>query len=182
MRKFAFTIAFLALCTMIAGAQSWSTTPTATLTVQVPVEAALSIDAANTDLTTSGTTFANPFTGTTAFHYKIRTSKAAGTGAVQVQVLTDFNCALGGPCVATPPTAGDALTYTCTVQAPGTQCAGTQTAVVGTNTSVATFAADAKSSNGSAGNTGSLAWSLTNDPKYSTGSYVATVQFTISAT
>jgi hypothetical protein len=179
MRKFAFTIAFLALCTMMAGAQTWTANPTTTLTVQVPVEAALSIDTSSTTLTTSGTTFANPFIGTTAFHYKIRTSKTGGTGTIQAKVTADFDCS-GGPCLASPPTTGDALTYTCTVSSPGTACTGTQTAAVGTDKPVASFTADAKST--AAGNTGSVSWSLTNDPKYSTGNYDATVQFTISAT
>jgi hypothetical protein len=45
---------------------------------------------------------------------------------------------------------------------------------------VGSFGADAKST--AAGNTGSVAWSLTNDPTYATGAYTATVTFTISAT
>ena len=47
-------------------------------------------------------------------------------------------------------------------------------------TSVATFGAAASSAK--AGNTGSVAWSLTDDPVYATGAYAATVTFTISAT
>jgi len=183
MRKFAFTIALLALSTTIGYAQTWNTSGTANLSVQVPVEAAISIDTGSltTNLTTSGGLFANPFTGTTNFSYKIRTSKSSGTGKVQLYVSTDFNCASGGPCVTTPPSSGDALTYTCTVAAPGSACTGTQTAttVAASATDVATFGADAKST--STGNSGSVSWSLTNDPKYSTGTYTATVTFTISA-
>lgn len=183
MRKITLTIAILALCSTIGLAQTWNTTGTSTLSVQVPVEAAISIDAASatTNLTTTGTTFANPFTGTTNFHYKIRTSKSGGTGNIQLYVSTDFNCTLGGPCITTPPTAGDALTYTCTVSAPGSACGSTQTAAVGSSnaTPVASFSADAKST--AAGNTGSVGWSLTNDPQYSTGTYTAVVTFTISA-
>jgi hypothetical protein len=44
---------------------------------------------------------------------------------------------------------------------------------------VVTFGAAARSS--AAGDTGSVSWSLTNDPKYATGTYTATVTFTISA-
>ena len=178
MRKTAITIAFLALCTTVGFAQTWGTNEPATLSVVVPVEAAISIDSATTNLATTGTNFANPFTGTTAFHYKIRTGKAAGTGSITLKVTGDFDCT-GGPCIATPPTSGDALTYTCTVSAPGSACGTAQTASTSVSTSVATFGADAKST--SAGNTGSVGWSLTNDPQYSTGTYTATVTFTISA-
>jgi hypothetical protein len=45
---------------------------------------------------------------------------------------------------------------------------------------VATFGAGASSA--VAGNSGSVAWTLTNDPLYHTGAYSATVTFTISAT
>jgi hypothetical protein len=45
---------------------------------------------------------------------------------------------------------------------------------------VATFGAGASSA--IAGNTGSVAWSLVNDPKYAQGSYSVTATFTISAT
>jgi hypothetical protein len=76
------------------------------------------------------------------------------------------------------PNAGDSLTYTCTVAAPGTACSGSQTASTTASTPVASFGADAHAT----GNAGSVAWSLTNDPLYPTGSYSATVTFTISAT
>ena len=47
-------------------------------------------------------------------------------------------------------------------------------------TNVATFGADNRSL--FAGNSETVAWTLTNDPKYKTGAYSATVTFTISAT
>jgi len=75
------------------------------------------------------------------------------------------------PQVATPPTAGDVLAYTCTVSAPATQCSGTVNSSTAAATSVATFGADAHSA--SAGNAGSVAWSLTDDPTYKTGAYSA---------
>jgi hypothetical protein len=56
------------------------------------------------------------YTGTTAFLYKIRTTQSTGTGAVNVKITSDFAGA-GGPSVLTPPSAGDALTYSCTVAA-----------------------------------------------------------------
>jgi hypothetical protein len=94
-------------------------------------------------------------------------------------VTTDFSPS-GGPSVANPPTAGDALTYSCTVSTPGTPCSGTQTASTTSSTPVASFGANARSDR--AGNSGSVAWTLTNDPLYETGSYSAVVTFTVSAT
>jgi hypothetical protein len=94
-------------------------------------------------------------------------------------VTSDFS-PVSGPSVLTPPTAGDALTYTCTLAAPGTACPASPTSSTTVATAVGTFGTDAKST--SAGNTGTINWSLTNDPLYATGSYSATVTFTISAT
>lgn len=153
-------------------------TGTTTVSVTVAAEAAIQIDTPATTLTTAGTVF-NPYTGTTNFTYKIRTTKVGGSGTVTLQVTSDFAPA-GGPSVGTPPSAGDTLAYTCTVVAPGTACAGSQTSSTTAATSVATFGANAKSAK--AGNSGnSVSWSLTNDPLYETGSYSATVTFTISA-
>jgi hypothetical protein len=149
-----------------------------TLSVTVGAEAAISVTTSTTSMTTTGTTFSNPFTGTTNFSYKVRTTTTGGNGTITLKVTTDFSPA-NGPSVATPPTAGDALSYTCTLGGVGTACTGSQTASTSASTSVATFAAATKST--SAGDTGSVAWSLTNDPKYSTGTYTATVTLTISA-
>ena len=127
----------------------------------------------------AGTTFNSNYTGTTSLTYKVRTTKVGGSGAITLKVTTDFGPA-GGPSVATPPTAGDTLAYTCTLTSPGTACSGSQTASTAAGTPVGTFGADAKSA--SAGNGGTVAWTLTNDPQYSTGTYTAIVTFTISAT
>jgi hypothetical protein len=154
--------------------------PTGTTTLQVVVgsEAAIRVDTATTSLTTAGN-FAS-YTGTTGYTYKIRTTRVGGTGTITVQITSDFAPA-GGPSVASPPTAGDSLDFTCTASAPATACAGTQAASTGSATNIATFGADARSA--AAGNGGnSLAWTLTNDPQYSTGTYNATATFTISAT
>ena len=157
----------------------FNTTGTTSVQVTVASEAAIRIDTATTNLTTSGTIF-NNYTGTTNFTYKVRTTKVGGTGTVTLQVTSDFSPA-GGPSVATPPTAGDTLAYTCTVAAPGTACTGSQTASTTGATSVATFGADAHSLQaGTGGN--SVSWTLTNDPVYKTGSYSSTVTFTISST
>jgi hypothetical protein len=126
-----------------------------------------------------------PFTATTPLTYEIRTT-SSGSGSITLQVTTDFSTGGpgGGPSVATPPTAGDTLTYTSTVATPG--AGGTATAfsamTASTNnaTNVATFSASSQSL--ATGNTASVAWSLTNDPAYKAGSYNATVTFTIAAT
>lgn len=155
----------------------FSPTGTTTISVSVGSEASLRVDTATTTLTTGGT-FAD-YTGTTNLTYKIRTAQSGGSGTITARVTTDFSPA-GGPSVASPPTAGDLLQYTCTISAPGTACAGSQTSSTAADTSVATFGADATSA--AAGNAGSVAWTLTNDPVYKTGTYTAVVTFTIAAT
>ena len=129
-------------------------------------------------LATSGGLFAD-YTGTTNFTYKVRTGHSSGAGTIVLSITSDFN-GTGGPKVATPPSAGDALTYTCTVASSASGCGSAQTASTTAATSVATFGADAHSIK--AGDAGSVSWNLTNDPVYKTGSYTATATFTISAT
>lgn len=178
MKNYAILIACILLAFAgLAQAQTFNTTGTTTLSATVVAEAALSIGSATTLTGTAGT-FANPWAGTTALTYKIRTTKTGGTGTITLKVTTDFSPS-GGPSVTTPPTTGDALAYTCTVSAPGTACSGSLTSSTSASTSVATFGAGAKST--TAGNSGSVAWSLSNDPVYDTGSFTATVTFTISA-
>lgn len=169
----------LALLTAAIPAHAqFASSGTTTMSVTVQPEAAIRIDTSVTTLTSTGTAFSN-YTGTTSFTYKIRTLASGGSGAIQLQVTADFSPA-NGPSVASPPTAGDQLTYVCTVSAPGTACTGTQVASTTAATAVATFGAAASST--SNGNSGSLSWTLTNDPAYHTGSYTATTTLTISAT
>jgi len=154
-------------------------TGTTTLSVTVGPEAALTVTTSSTTLATTSTTFGNPYTGTTNLTYQIRTGKTSGTGTLTLKITADFG-GTGGPSVGTPPTTGDALTYTCTVSAPGTACTGTQTASTGSSTPFGTWGAAANSTK--AGNAASVAWSLTDDPVYAPGTYTATATFTISAT
>jgi hypothetical protein len=151
-------------------------TGTTTVSVAIGPEAALQVDTSTTNLTTTGTVF-NPYTGTTNLTYKIRTTKTGGSGAITAQVTADFGA--GGPSVAAP-ASGDELTYTCSGGAPATPCSTAQTIKTSTTTPVADFGANAHSLK--AGNAASLAWTLPNDPAYETGTYTATVTFTISAT
>ena len=176
MKRYATIIAAVCLTLALAGlGQAQSTT---TLSVAVGPEASLTVTTGTTNLATASTTFGNPFTGTTALNYLIRTTKTTGSGTITVKISTDFS-PVGGPSVGTPPSAGDALTYTCTVSSPGTACTGSLTAAASA-TSVGTFGPGQSSAK--AGNTASTAWSLTDDPVYATGTYTATATYTISAT
>lgn len=165
-------VLFVAPC---AFAQT-GTTETSTVSVTVAAEAAITVPS-NATLTSVGTNFAN-YTGTTSFLYLIRTTKTGGTGSITLKVTSDF-AGTGGPSVGTPPTTGDALTYVPTVSSPGTAATGPLTASTSTATSVGTFGAGANSVK--AGNSASVAWTLTNDPVYATGTYTATITWTISA-
>ncbi len=165
------------LLTISAQAQ-FAATGTTTMSVTVGAEAALQVTTATTTLANVGTIF-NNYTGTTNFSYKVRTAKAGGSGTITLQVTSDFSPA-GGPSVATPPTAGDALAYSCTLGGVGTACAGSITSRTASATNVASFATNAHSS--MAGDSGSVAWTLTDDPTYQTGGFSATVTLTISAT
>jgi hypothetical protein len=175
-KKIAMSAIGVTLLAFAAQAQ-FNTTGTTSVAVTVAAEASLQVNTATTTLANVGTIF-NAYTGTTSLSYKVRTSKTGGTGTITLEVTSDFSPA-SGPSVTTPPTAGDALTYTCTVSAPGTGCTGSVTSSTAAATSVATFGTNAHSA--SAGNTGSVAWSLTDDPTYQTGAFSATVTFTISA-
>ncbi len=176
-KKLSMLVISATLLTLSAQAQ-FAGTGTTTVSVNVAAEAALQVNTATTTLANVGTIF-NAYTGTTNFSYKVRTTKTGGNGSITLQVTSDFSPA-NGPSVATPPTGGDAMTYTCTVAAPATACSGSLTSSTSAATNVAAFGANAHSAN--AGNTGSVAWSLTDDPTYQTGAYSATVTFTISAT
>jgi hypothetical protein len=171
-----FAVLAVSLAAVSAQAQ-FNTTGTTSVSVVVGAEASIQVNTATTTLANVGTIFAN-YTGTTSLTFKMRSTKVGGTGAITLQVTSDFSPA-SGPSVATPPTAGDVLSYTCTV-ASGTACVGSTNSSTGSATGVATFGTDFHSA--SAGNAGSVAWILTDDPTYKTGTYAATVTFTVSAT
>ncbi len=167
----------LALLIQPTARAQFAASGTTSVGVTVYAEAALHVDTASTSLSTTGTLFTNDYAGTTNFTYKVRTTKSGGTGNIQLKVLTDFGG--NGPSVASPPTAGDTLAYTCAVGGAGTACSGSQTSSTTASTPVVDFGENVRS--GKNGDSGSVNWTLTNDPAYDTGSYTATVQFTISA-
>lgn len=172
MKKLVTLFALLALA-LVPAAFAASTT---SVSVTVGAEGLLTIPA-STSLTEASAFTA--YTGSTAINYMIRTSTA---GSVTLEVTSDFT-GTGGPSVVTPPTAGDALTYNCTASGTSTPtaCTGPVTASHTAYTSVLTVGAN-KYSAASPGDAATVAWSLTNDPKYAVGTYTATVTFTISAT
>ncbi|MGD0459132.1 MAG: hypothetical protein ABSC21_15465 [Terriglobia bacterium] len=169
----------LLLTAPLARAQLGSSTGTTTVSVAVGAEAALNITNSSTPLTSAGTNFTN-YTGSTGLTYFVRTTQSGGSGSITLKVTSDFSPA-NGPSVTTPPNSGDKLAYTCTLTGAGTACSSSVTASTSSSTSVATFGADAHTVTFPGGDTATTAWTLTNDPKYKTGSYSATVTFTISA-
>ncbi len=171
-------LALIPLLTASVGHAQGSATGATSVTVSVGPEGALTVTSP-TSLTAVGTVF-NSYSGTTTVTYFVRTTQSTGNGNITLKVTSDFSPA-NGPSVTTPPTAGDALKYTCVGAAPATPCSGSQTASTGASTPVATFGADAHTTSTS-GSTATTSWTLTNDPVYKTGSYSATVTFTISAT
>lgn len=179
MKRILALAAVLLVAASTAFAQLGTTGPTGTLTLSVGAEAGLVVNTATTTLLESGSGINfQPYTGITSLTYYIRTS-STGTGTIGLRVSTDF-AGTGGPSVASPPTPSDALTYVPTVSSPGTAAAGQTASISSTSTPVATFGGNAHSLY--AGNSASVAWSLTNDPLYAVGAYTATITYTISAT
>lgn len=179
-------IAILAAALLFAATSAFaaSATGTTNLNLTVSNEANISITTTNTTLS-SGTTTFNDYTGITNYAYQIRTTQSGGTGAITVEITTDFSAGGGGlPSVAVPATTGDALMFTCTA-AVGTACSTAQTASTSAAATAVTFGANAHAGNPGAvatsGAAGSVSWDFTNDPKYPTGSYTAVATFTISA-
>ena len=175
MKRLTVLAVLAVLCMSSLSYAQFASTGTTTLSVTVGTEASIHIDTGSTTLATSGGNFGNPYTGTTNFTYKVRTMQTGGHGSITLRVSTDFGT--GGPSVGNPVN-GDLLTYTCTNSGVGTACPSAVTALT-TDTNVVSFGTDAKSK--IAGDTGQVIWSLTNDPAYATGTYTATVTFTVSA-
>jgi len=174
-------VLFLAFVAFLAVAPCAFAAPTATSNVQVTVasEAAL-ISATDVTLTSTPGNFVDYTGGPNTITYMVRT---ANNGAITMQVKNDFS-PVGGPSVATPPTSGDALTYTVSASTPAagtaTAATGSVTAKVGQDTNVYTFGTNTSSAK--TGSTGGVSFMLSNDPLYKVGTYTAVVQWTISAT
>jgi len=141
---------------------------TTTLSLTVADEGALTIPASTSLSNTGGFT---PFIGTTTYTYFIRTG-STGTGSLQLKVSTDFGT--GGPSVANSGTTGDTLSYTSTMTGVGTAATGTINAA-STLTNVGTVGNSAHTPK--AGSSGTVSWSLVDDPAYAPGSYSCVVLF-----
>jgi hypothetical protein len=179
MKKYLYLALALSAFALLAPglqAQTFGPNGTTTLSVTVAAESAIEITSATTTFAAGASAFTS-YTGTTTFSYKERTGKAAGSGTITVEVTTDFGA--GGPSVGSP-LAGDQVTYTCSTSGSGTACSGSVNASTTAATNVLTFGANAHSAK--AGDSGSVVWTIPDDPAYQQGAYTATATFTISAT
>lgn len=159
-------------------------TVTQTLQATIAPLGGLFTQAAPVALIKSNTSF-NTFTGTMTLSYRARTSQGTGQGSITVKATVDF-APSGGPSIAKPPSVGDTFTYTCSGATLGTSCSGTQTVSTTAATNVVTLGASACTGGGAPcstanPNTANVTFTLTDDPKYKTGSYSATLTWTISA-
>ena len=177
-------MAVVALLLAPAGLQAATLTTTQTLTADISPEGGLFSFPNTVTLANGGTTLSN-FAGSLSVQYRERTTQSTGGGSITVKATADFT-PTGGPSMASPPSTGDALTYTCSGATLGTNCSGTQTVSTSTATTVVTFSASECTGGGGScssfsPNTVTVNFTLTDDPKYHTGSYSATLTFTISA-
>lgn len=166
---------------MITHAQS----TTQTLQATISPRGDLFIITPSVALTKAGTIFNNYVSTAVSIQYRARTTQTSGSGTITLKVTSDFS-PINGPSVGTPPSAGDALKYTCSGATLGTNCSGSVTASTAAATSVLTIPASSCTGGGAPcstadPNTINVIFTLTNDPKYKTGNYTATVTWTISA-
>ena len=130
-------------------------------------------------LTTAGTTFV-AYSGALTVSYKARTTAGGGShGSLTMQSTADFSPA-GGPSIAS-----GQLTYTCGAASLGVGCSGPLT-VSAAQTNVVTLGASECTGGGGScsaatSNTVQTTFTLSNNPAYKTGTYSATLTFTISA-
>jgi hypothetical protein len=135
---------------------------------------------ASVTLTPTGTVF-SPYGGSLTLLYRVRSTPGGTGGNITVQATGDFSPP-GGPTV---PSGG--LSYTCSAATLGTACAGSQVVSLSGQSNVATIPPSACTGGGGAcsvadPNSVKLDFLLQNNPGYRTGSYSATVTFTISST
>ena len=153
-------------------------TTTQTLSASINAIGKLSVPASLT-VTSAGTTFV-AYSGNLSVSYRARTTAGTGSGSLTLRATADFS-PTGGPSIAT-----GQLTYTCSAATLGAACSGTQTASVASQTSVVTMGADLCTGGGGScsaanPNTVQSTFTLSNNPAYKTGTYSATLTFTISA-
>lgn len=135
-------------------------------------------------LSRAATTF-NGFTGTMIISYRARTSQGTGYGAITVKATTDFEPS-GGPSIAHPPSPGDRFIYICSGATLGASCSGIQTLSTTAATNFVWIGDSACTGGGAPCSTANrnlvnVNFALKDDPAYKTGSYPATLTWTISA-
>jgi len=163
--------------TLIAGSLALATltlpamaqTATTTLKVGVQAESTLTVGAADTPLTKTDLAFGN-YTGSTTLTYKVRIAKSGATGKITAS-FEEFDVPTGG----VGPNVAKDLTLVCT------PTLGTAPAVgalnVGPSIKIIDFIANTRGAG-----TGTVAWTLVDDPMFETGNYASKVTFTMSTT
>jgi hypothetical protein len=156
-------------------------TGTATETLSATLSPVGALTTPATATLSSGSTTFQPYTGTVAVSYLVRTTPTGTGGTITLQVTSDFS-PTGGPSAAS-----GALTYVCGSASLGTACSGTQIASTTTSTPVLTVPKSACTGGGGScssqnPNSVSTTFTLVDSPVYPTGTYSANVTFTISAT
>ena len=131
------------------------------------------------------TSSSGSFTGSMSISYRARTTQGSGQGAITLKATSDFTPS-GGPSITQPPTAMDTFKYVCSGATLGTACSGLQTISTSAATNVVTIGASTCTGGGAPcssadPNMTTVTFILTDDPKYKTGSYSATLTWTISA-
>jgi hypothetical protein len=132
-----------------------------------------------TSLTLSSAgTFAS-YIGSLSLSSEVRTS-SSGSAAITLQATSDFSPTTG------PLVSGGKLSYQCSAASYGTACSGTISASTTSQTSVASFSSlsctgGGSPCSGSDPNTITLQFTVPDQATYKTGSYTATITFTISA-
>lgn len=179
--KFSIIAIVLALPAMLSAAIA---TTTQTLQANISPEGAFSTSSYNFSLAKTGTIFTG-FSGVVTVLYRARTGSSVSTAGITLKASADFAPA-GGPSISTPPSTGDTFSYTCSTPTLGIGCSGTQAVSTTSARPVVTFPASACTGAGAPCNNAdpnsvTLNFSLTDDPKYKTGSYTTTLQFTISS-
>lgn len=170
----AATLLILAPVFLLGATRSTTQTLSATVNAigKVSVPASLTV-------TNAGTTFV-AYSGNLTVSYRARTTSGTGSASLTLKATADFSPA-GGPSIT-----GGQLTYTCSGASLGAACSGTQTVSTASQTSVVTMGAGVCTGGGGScsatdPNTVQSTFTLANNPAFKTGTYSATITFTISA-
>lgn len=172
------------VCLLSPGSLVAQNTTTQTLDATIVPLGGLVTPSSRLVLTKASPNF-SAFSGSISLAYRARTTQGTGQGAITVQATSDFAPA-GGPSISNPPSAADRFTYTCSGATLGVACTGTQRVSTTSATNVVSLGASACTGGGAPcssanPNTTTITFSLPDDPRYQTGSYSATLTWTISA-